>query len=217
MQNDESFCILYWHRYFCLICGSAYTSSALKHAPKFTYRACRFSGKHRNPSPMQTTFLDPGRLADDQLQLQLTAAEPPEQSTWKVPTYRFDIQRLATAEHIGRINFRLGDTQLLTHYAGQVGYAIDEQHRGHHFAERACRLLLPFAARHGLDVLWITCGPDNPASRRTLERLGAQLMEIVDVPEAYPIPAVALRKKCRYRLNLTPVHPAIITTLPRSS
>ena len=77
---------------------------------------------------------------------------------------------------------------------------MDEPHRGHHVAERACRLVLPFATACGLSPVWITCGPDNPASARTLQRLGAELVEIVDVPADYPLPPGADRRKCRFRL-----------------
>ena len=38
------------------------------------------------------------------------------------------------------------------------------------------------ARRHGLATVWITCNPDNRASRRTCELTGAQLVEIVDLP-----------------------------------
>ena len=38
------------------------------------------------------------------------------------------------------------------------------------------------ALAHSLDRLWITCDPDNRASRTTCERLGAVLVEVVTVP-----------------------------------
>jgi predicted acetyltransferase len=74
--------------------------------------------------------------------------------------------------------------------------------RGHHYAERACRLLLPLARRHGIQPLWITCNPDNFPSRRTCERLGAKLVEIVAVPPRDPLYLRGDHEKCRYRLDL---------------
>jgi tagatose 1,6-diphosphate aldolase len=109
---------------------------------------------------------------------------------------------LPSNQKVGRITFRIGDTYRVTHLAGNVGYVVDEPHRGHRYAERSCRVLIPFARQHGLAELWITCGPDNPASRKTLERLGAEFVEIVDVPDDYPTPEGAIRRKCRYRLRL---------------
>jgi predicted acetyltransferase len=148
------------------------------------------------------TFLDPDDLSDAEVRLSLIKTEPAEASIWKAPTYRFDICIQATGERIGHINLRIGDSLLLTHYVGHVGYGIDEPFRGRHLAERAVRILLPFAARHGMETIWITTAPDNPASRRTLERLGAEFIGIFDVPADYPLPEGAIRQKCRYRLNL---------------
>ncbi|MGE5611779.1 MAG: GNAT family N-acetyltransferase, partial [Bacillota bacterium] len=102
---------------------------------------------------------------------------------------------------MGHVSFRIGDHWNIK-YAGQIGYVVEEAFRGHRYAERSSRLLLPFVRRHGLEEIWITCGPDNLASRRTLEGLGAELVEIVDVPPEYPMPEGAIRQKCRYRLRL---------------
>jgi RimJ/RimL family protein N-acetyltransferase len=102
----------------------------------------------------------------------------------------------------GTINIRIGSTPALERYYGHIGYHVFPPARGRHFAERACRLLLNLGRRHGLRTLWITCNPANAASRRTLERLGMELVEIVTVPEDEPMYARGEREKCRYRLPL---------------
>lgn len=62
-------------------------------------------------------------------------------------------------------------------------------------------LLLPLARRLGIDPLWITCDPENMASRRSLEIAGAEFVEIVDVPESCGIRKFGGKlRKCRYRL-----------------
>jgi len=48
----------------------------------------------------------------------------------------------------------------------RLGYSVEPAHRGHHYAARAGRLLLLLARSHGMETLWITCNPDNWASRR---------------------------------------------------
>jgi tagatose 1,6-diphosphate aldolase len=53
-----------------------------------------------------------------------------------------------------------------------------------------------------MKALWITCNPDNHASRRTCERLGARLVEIVPVPKTDPLYARGETEKCRYRIEL---------------
>ncbi len=148
-------------------------------------------------------FLDPSPMRDGELALVLVDCQPAEASIWGVPAYIFHMRHHPPGRKMGHINFRIGNRWNIK-LAGQIGYVVEEEFRGHHFAERSCRLLLPFVWQHGLDELWITCGPDNLASRRTLERLGAELVEIVDVPPDYPMPGGAIPKKCRYRLRPAP-------------
>ena len=50
--------------------------------------------------------------------------------------------------------------------------------------------------------LWITCNPDNFASRCTCERLGCKLVEIVRVPPGHTLYQRGEFEKCRYRLDL---------------
>ncbi len=102
----------------------------------------------------------------------------------------------------GGIGLRIGDTPNLRRYIGHVGYNVYPAARGHHLAERATRLLLPLARRHGLSSLWITCNPDNQPSHRTCQRLGATYVDTVDVPSNHPLYRRGEKKKCRYRLDL---------------
>ncbi len=103
---------------------------------------------------------------------------------------------------LGGISLRVGYTFEVEMYYGHIGYHVYPAARGRHYAERACRLLLPLAQRHGMRVLWITCNPDNYPSRRTCERLGSTLIGIVPIPRDNPLYARGSREKCRYRLEL---------------
>jgi tagatose 1,6-diphosphate aldolase len=102
----------------------------------------------------------------------------------------------------GSISLRIGHSVNLDKYLGHVGYHVLPPARGHNFAERATRLLLPLARVHGHRILWITCNPDNLASRRTCERLGASFVDIVPIPQENPLYAQGDRQKCRYKLEL---------------
>ena len=102
----------------------------------------------------------------------------------------------------GSISLRIGHSLNLDRYLGHIGYHVLPPARGRRFAERAVRLLLPLARAHGHQHLWITCNPDNSASRRTCERLGAACVDIVPVPRGNTLYAQGDRQKCRYRLLL---------------
>jgi tagatose 1,6-diphosphate aldolase len=103
---------------------------------------------------------------------------------------------------VGGIGLRIGNNPEIEMFSGNIGYHVYPPARGRHFAERACRLLLPLARRHGMDRLWITCNPDNAASRRTCERLGAKLMDIVPIPPDHPFRLRGETAKCRFMIEL---------------
>ena len=149
------------------------------------------------------TLLDEiGTFRDRDLWLELRAREPEHPARGWVPAYRFAM-RLDGVDHpVGRISFRVGSTHTVEHYAGHVGYEVTAAFRGQRLAERSCRLILPLARRHGFKTLWITCNPQNLASRRTCERLGAELVGIVDVPPDNDVFEPGSEQKCRYRLAL---------------
>jgi tagatose 1,6-diphosphate aldolase len=103
----------------------------------------------------------------------------------------------------GGMGLRIGTNREIELYSGNIGYHVYPPARGRHFSERACRLVFPLARRHGMDHLWITCNPDNVASRRTCERLGATLVEIVTIPKDHPFRARGETEKCRFFVDLT--------------
>jgi len=152
---------------------------------------------------ISTTLLENvGPMRDRELWLELRAREPENPVRGWVPAYRFAL-RLDGVEHaVGRLGFRVGTTDTIERYAGHLGYEVSPAFRGNRLAERSCRLILPLARRHGFHELWITCNPDNLASRRTCERLGAELIDTVDVPHDSDVFAPGSERKCRYLLAL---------------
>lgn len=152
--------------------------------------------------PDSFRFLNPGELRDDDIILQMVATRPADPAKGWVPYYVFHILAATTHARVGEIHLRVGDTEHMRLYGGHVAYGVRVEHRGNHFAARALRLLLPLARRHGLSELWITCNPENFASRRTCELAGAELIEIVDLPPNVDMYQEGERQKCRYRLDL---------------
>ncbi len=102
---------------------------------------------------------------------------------------------------VGGIGLRLGSTPSIELYYGHFGYHVYPPARGRGYAARACRLLFPLARHHGFKTLWVTCNPENIASRVTCERIGGELVEVVPIPEDDPLYARGETHKCRYRID----------------
>ena len=146
---------------------------------------------------MPFAFRDLDLLTDGTIDLRIEEKVPADPVKGYVPAYHYVIALHGTTERIGIIRLRVGSIpSLLT--AGHIGYEIDADHRGHHYAASACLLLGRVARAHGLDPVIITCDPENVASRRTCERIGATLRGTFDVPTDHEMYRKGSRKVCRY-------------------
>jgi tagatose 1,6-diphosphate aldolase len=107
-----------------------------------------------------------------------------------------------TGEELGVINLRCSSIPHIERYAGHIGFAVHEPHRGHRYAARSVTLLIAVSKQLKLESLYLTCDPENIASRRSVELAGAKFLEIVDVPADCVIHNTGHRRKCRYRIDL---------------
>ena len=149
------------------------------------------------------TFYKLEKLIDNDLELILVKSIfPQDNEIAYIPAYKFEMSIANTEQKIGRIDFRVGNTENLIMYAGHFGYDVAEKYRGKRYAARSCQLLFPLARKHQINPLWITCNPENTASRRTCEIAGGKLIEIVDLPRNNDQYQKGDRQKCRYRFNL---------------
>lgn len=137
-------------------------------------------------------------LGDGEIDIVLYEKYSGDSAKGFVPAYKFNIVLHKTGEKIGHINLRLRDTEKVINYIGHIGYGVEELYRGRRIASRACNLIKKVANDLGMKRLIITCNPDNYASRRTCEIIGAKLIEIVDIPETSDAFAPDEQKKCRY-------------------
>jgi len=144
-------------------------------------------------------FIDPGPLVDGELEVVVSETTPADPERDWLPAYHFEMR--VGGKKAGALNLRVGNTPFVVTYGGHIGYAVEPEFRGHHYAERACRLVLPIAKAHGLDTIWITCDPDNIPSRRTCDRLGGTLVEIVSIPEGCDMHERGSREVCRYKFT----------------
>lgn len=94
-------------------------------------------------------------LRDGELRLELADYEV--NAVHHVPCWSFTMVHAESGEELGTIRVRVGESRHVVMYARHVGYAVSGAHRGHRYAERGLRLLLPVARRLGLDPLWVTC------------------------------------------------------------
>jgi predicted acetyltransferase len=146
-----------------------------------------------------TMPVSPGTLYDEEFELKLDRFEI--HPVHQVPTYQFQMIHREAREVLGNIRLSIGSTPHVELYAGHIGYGVLPQYRGHRYAARAVKLLLPLACKLGIDPVWITCDPENLASRRTLELAGAEFIETVDVPVDCVIHSKGHPRKCRYRIS----------------
>jgi tagatose 1,6-diphosphate aldolase len=121
-------------------------------------------------------------FSDDRIELRLVSKNEADDLKGWVPFYVYHIYEKGGNIPVGYIDLRIGDNENLF-YGGHIGYRVLEDYRGNGYAGRACRLIVPLAKAHGKEMIRITCNPENIASRRTIEKLGAKLVEIVAVPE----------------------------------
>ena len=121
------------------------------------------------------------KVAGNVIDLVEERKERPAQYNQYVLTFYYGIYLHDRGVRIGNCDLRIGHNNEL-YYAGNIGYHIDPAYRGHHYAYEACVLMLDEAVKNQMDYILITCSPGNVASRKTIERLGAQYLETTDVP-----------------------------------
>ena len=105
-----------------------------------------------------------------------------------------------------RIHLRLGMNDNI-YYGGHIGYGVRERARGHGIAARACRIVAPLARAHDMEELIITTTPDNVASIKTIEHLGASFEGNVGVPRYHDLYRRGDKVVSRYVWNISGVPP----------
>ena len=146
-------------------------------------------------------FFDTSFLRSEEIQLILEKTVEANRAKGSLPAYHFAIcDRIGVK--MGVCDLRVGHNERV-YYGGNIGYRVERPYRGHHYAGKACLLLLHLARLHGMDYLYITCNPDNWASRKTCEYAGGELLEITELPEDNDMRLEeGETAKCIYRLEL---------------
>ena len=127
----------------------------------------------------------PAGLTFGAVSLAFVEIVPGDDAKGFAPAYHFHMTLPGDGREAGHINFRVGDSDHVRRCAGHIGFAVAEPLRGRGYAFQACRALEPFV-RTIYPVVVLTCDPENVASRRTIEKLGARFAERVSVPPNDP-------------------------------
>ena len=139
-------------------------------------------------------FRDPGHLLDGDLELVLVKKDPFDPVTGWVPQYHFEMRHPGENAALGSIRLRIGSSTALR-FAGHIGYDVKPEFRGNDYAARASRLLLALAYSHGLKEVYLNVDPQNVASVKTCEKIGAERFETIHLKKdpfllggRYPLP-----------------------------
>lgn len=118
-----------------------------------------------------------------------------------VANYIFDIKFYKGLFNIGKLHFKVGFNKSV-YYSGHIGYRVYQEYRGNSYSAKACLLIKNIAKRLGFKNVLITNNPNNIASRRTCEKIGADLIRIVDIPQQHELYQSGERKTCIYQWKL---------------
>lgn len=146
-------------------------------------------------------FLRPGRLVDGELELVLLKTTQADPAKGYVPGYWFEMRRAGKKTVVGSIRLRIGSEAELR-LVGNIGYDVKKRYRGHRYAGRSARLLLPLAAAHGLKSVWLTVDPKNIPSLKTCRNIGAKYVETVRIPRGHEMYKEGARYRRRHRLGI---------------
>ena len=141
-------------------------------------------------------FLDASGLYDDEIYLRIEKCLPGD-----IPLYIMSIVRREDGMAVGQITLQVASPAEV-YFGGHIGYRVDESSRGNNYALKACRIMFKQAIKHGIRQILITCNPDNIPSRRTLEKLGGYLREIVPLPTDHELYIRGDREKCIFLFNI---------------
>ena len=136
---------------------------------------------------------------DGEIELVLAQAGLWDRESGITDGYTFDMHLSRGGRAVGYISLRMGESPAL-YYLGHIGYRIEERHRGHGYALKALKLLMPLFRQEGLRDLVITNDPDNLPSRRICEKAGCVLERVAPVPREHREVCMGSTHKCRYIL-----------------
>lgn len=149
-------------------------------------------------------YLNKKLLIDKELRLTFSQKDYCSAPDDNIPVYTFKMTDINSSQEMGGINLRVGITENIELYRGNIGFTVFESFRGHHYAGKSCLLLIPFLKTFDFRSIWLRCNTDNIASKKTLEYIGAIYVDTTIIAEDSPYMGFCppdARRKLRYRWN----------------
>ena len=116
------------------------------------------------------------------IRLTLDEFVPENNEKGYVPAVLYHIVLNGSNKIIGHCSARIGWNETM-YYCGHVGYSINEEYRGNGFAVEAVNLVKEEFKINGMNFVYITNRPDNNASVRVCEKLGAKFVKLMEFKE----------------------------------
>lgn len=126
-------------------------------------------------------FLDMPLITDGEICIRLKKTVEGDEAHQLLPMYIYSILD-QEGRDVGEISLRVGYNEEV-YYGGNIGYAVEESHRGRGYAPRACLLIFRLARAHKMPMLAICNEYSNARSMRVCEKLGMRYMRTVELPE----------------------------------
>ena len=116
------------------------------------------------------------KINGERISLVIDKFVPENKEKGYVPAILYHVVLNSNNQIIGHCSARLGWNESM-YYCGHTGYSIDEQYRGNGYAVEAVKLVKKVFKANNINVIYITNSPDNYASIRVCEKLGAKFVE----------------------------------------
>jgi ribosomal-protein-alanine N-acetyltransferase len=138
--------------------------------------------EHRYKPEYQDFFdLENKDLSKHNIKLVCHEYYPGDEIKKYVPSYRFKITEKSSDTSLGYADLRLGFSEGL-YYGGHIGYTVSPEYQNMGVATVAAKIILQIAKAHGIKKIIITNNPENKASARVCEKVGAKLIRVAKVP-----------------------------------
>ncbi|QOR34389.1 GNAT family N-acetyltransferase [Clostridium sp. 'deep sea'] len=146
-------------------------------------------------------FIKTPIYSDSVIELRCSNHVPANTAKKHLPYYVFSIKVIQQNSIVGVIHLRLGFNEGI-YYCGHIGYLVDDKYQNKGYATRACLLIKELAKQHGYKNLLITNNPENIASRKVCEKIGADFIRVVELPVYNELRKQGESFKCIYQWQI---------------